>query len=244
MRVTTIAANAISIAREVLSTGPRFYNPRHMPIGYLRAFRLLRQTFRRHSAPQQLHVFGRFLSAPFLRTLDVIPPGSRVLDVGAGHGIYARLLVEERAREVVAVEPDLRKTLIAWRHPAVRFVAGFDDCVRDTFDVVTIYDVLYRLDAAARDALLPRLFARLRPGGLLVLKEIDPTSRIKEPWNRAQEFLSDTLFGLSLGNVFYNETPDVIAERLTRAGFVDFTAKRIDFGYPHAHILYTARRPD
>ncbi|MEA2568931.1 MAG: hypothetical protein QOI24_932 [Acidobacteriota bacterium] len=215
-----------------------------MPIGYLRAFRLLRQTFRRHSAPQQLHVFGRFLSAPFLRTLDVIPPGSRVLDVGAGHGIYARLLVEERAREVVAVEPDLRKTLIAWRHPAVRFVAGFDDCVRDTFDVVTIYDVLYRLDAAARDALLPRLFARLRPGGLLVLKEIDPTSRIKEPWNRAQEFLSDTLFGLSLGNVFYNETPDVIAERLTRAGFVDFTAKRIDFGYPHAHILYTARRPD
>jgi hypothetical protein len=76
------------------------------------------------------------------------------------------------------------------------------------------------------------------------MKEIDPTSRIKEPWNRAQEFLSDTLFGLSLGSVFYNETPGVIAERLTRAGFVDFTAKRIDFGYPHAHILYTARRPD
>jgi SAM-dependent methyltransferase len=215
-----------------------------MPIGYLRAFRLLRQTFRHYPPAQQVHALGRFLSAPFLRTVDVIPAGSRVLDVGAGHGVYARLIVEERAREVVAIEPDLRKSLVAWRHPRVRFVAGYDECIRDTFDVVVLYDVLYRLDAAAREELLPRLFALVRPGGLFVMKEIDPTSRLKEAWNRMQEKISDTLFGLTMGEGFYNEPPDVIAERIARAGFTGFTSKRIDFGYPHAHIIYTARRPD
>ncbi|HEX9162980.1 MAG TPA: hypothetical protein VF980_14840, partial [Thermoanaerobaculia bacterium] len=104
-----------------------------MPLGYLRALRLLHQTFRQHPAGQRLHILGRFLTAPFMRTLDVIPPGSRVLDLGAGHGTYPRLVVEERAREVIAVEPDLRKTLIAFKHPKVKFVAGYDDCIRGTF---------------------------------------------------------------------------------------------------------------
>jgi 2-polyprenyl-3-methyl-5-hydroxy-6-metoxy-1,4-benzoquinol methylase len=215
-----------------------------MPLGHLRAFRLLRQTFRHHPPAQQVHALGRYLSAPFLRTLDVVPPGSRVLDVGAGHGVYSRLIVEERASEVIALEPDLRKTLVTWRHPRVKFVGGYDECVRGTFDVVVLYDVLYRLDAGARDALLPRLFALIRPGGLFILKEIDPTSRIKGAWNRMQELISDTLFGLTMGEGFYNEAPDVIADRMMRAGFVDFTSKRVDFGYPHAHILYTARRPE
>jgi SAM-dependent methyltransferase len=215
-----------------------------MPLGYFPAFKLLRETFRHHPAAQQVHALGRFASAPFLRTLDVVPMGSTVLDVGSGHGVYPRLIVEQRASSVVAIEPDLRKTLITWRHPRVRFVAGFDECIRGTFDVVVLYDVLYRLDGPARDALLPRLLSRLRPGGLFVLKEIDPTNRIKGAWNRMQELISDTLLGLTMGEGFYNEAPDVIADRLTRAGFVDFTAKRIDFGYPHAHIIYTARRPE
>ena len=68
-----------------------------MSLGYIGALRLLHKTFRNHPAGQRLHILGRFLSAPFMRTLDVIPAGARVLDIGAGHGTYARLIVEERA---------------------------------------------------------------------------------------------------------------------------------------------------
>lgn len=212
-------------------------------IGLFRALSLLHRTFRRHPATQRLHILGRFFTAPFLRTLDVIPQGARVLDIGAGHGTYPRLIAEERAGEVVAVEPDLRKTLIAFRHPRVKFVAGFDDCIRGEFDVVVIYDVIYRLDAAARDALFARVFQRVKPGGLFVLKDLDPAKRLKWLWNRMQETISDAVFHLTIGSGFFIDTRESMKARLERAGFTDFGYEHVDFGYPHAHVVYTARKP-
>ena len=214
-----------------------------MPIGYLRALRLLHRTFASYPATQRLHILGRFLTAPFLRTLDVIPEGARVLDIGSGQGSYPRLIVEERAREVIAVEPDLRKTLIGFQHPKVRWVAGFDDCIRGTFDVIVIYDVIYRLDTASRDALFARCFERVRPGGLFILKDLDPSNRWKHTWNRIQETISDAVFHLTIGEGFHIETREEVAARMARTGFVDFEWERVDRGYPHAHIIYTARRP-
>ena len=213
-----------------------------MPIGYVRALRLLHQTFRDYPITQRLHILGRFLTAPFLRTIDVIPVGARVLDIGAGQGTYPRLIVEERAREVIAVEPDIRKTLIAYRHPKVKFVAGFDDAIRGTFDVIVVYDVIYRLPPEARDALFKRIYERVKPGGLFVLKDLDPSNRLKWTWNRIQETISDAVFHLTIGEGFYIDTREQIADRLARAGFTDFQWKRVDFGYPHAHVIYTARK--
>ena len=218
------------------------YNPRPMAIGIMRALVLLHRTFRHHPPAQRLHVLGRFLTAPFLRTLDLVPYNARVLDIGAGHGLLARLLVKERAREVIAVEPDLRKTLVAYRDARVRFVAGFADCIRGRFDAVTLYDVLYRLDPAGRDALLAHAHGLLTPNGVIVLKELDPSARWKAAWNRFQERISDALH-MSLGETRPQPTRDEMADMLTRAGFVDFRFRRIDTGYPHAHIVYTARKP-
>lgn len=214
-----------------------------MPVGYLRALGLLHQTFHTYPPAARLHILGRFLSCPFLRTLDVVPVGARVLDIGAGHGTFARLAVEERAAEVIAVDPDLRKTLHAYRHPKVRFVAGFDDAIRGEFDVVSMFDVLYRLSPEQRDALFARILERLKPGGLFLLKEVGRANGLKHVWNRTQELISDNLFGLTVGEGFYVETDEELRVRMERAGFTGFAAKRIDRGYPHAHTLYTAHRP-
>ena len=214
-----------------------------MPVGYIRALRLLHQTFHKHPSGQRAHILGRFLTAPFLRTLDIIPKGARVLDIGSGHGTYPRLIVEERAREVIAVEPDIRKMLTAFRHPRVRFVCGFDDCIRGEFDAVAMYDVIYRLPPEERDKLFRRVYERVRPGGLFVIKELDPASRLKGQWSRMQESMMDRFFGLTLGHGFYLETREQIGHRLASAGFTDFQWKRVDAWYPHAHIIYTARKP-
>ena len=213
-----------------------------MALGTIRALRLLHETFKSYPVTQRLHILGRFVTAPFLRTLDVIPVGARVLDIGAGQGTYPRLIVEERAGEVVAVEPDLRKTLIAFKHPKVKWVCGFDDAIRGTFDVIVVYDVIYRLDPQSRDALFQRIYERVKPGGMFVLKDLDPSNRFKWTWNRIQETISDAVFGLTIGEGFYIDTREQIAERFARAGFTDFTWKRVDFGYPHAHIIYTGKK--
>jgi SAM-dependent methyltransferase len=209
----------------------------------VQALARLRQTYGAAPLATRLHVLGRFLSCPFLRVLDYLPPGARLLDLGAGHGIFAHLALAAGAHaavSAVAVEPDLRKVFHGGRRPGLRGVNGYHHAVRGRFDAVTIFDVLYRLPGADWDPLLGWARERLAPGGVFLLKEIDPGHRAKALWNRAQERGAD-LLGLTLGEAFSYETRDEIRARLERAGFAGFQAIEIGRGYPHAHILYIGR---
>lgn len=213
-----------------------------MAPGYFASLALIRRTFAADPLPARAHVIGRFLTCPFLRVLPHLPPGARVLDLGAGHGTFARLAVEAGAAEVVALEPDLRKALPSYNHPRVRFVAAYADAVAGRFDAVTIFDVLCRVPMELWDPILATAFERLRPGGVFLLKEIDPAHRLKGAWNRLQERIAD-LLGMTLGEAFSYETREQIRDRLARHGFERFEAVEMGAGYPHAHILYKAWRP-
>jgi SAM-dependent methyltransferase len=213
-----------------------------MAPGSFASFALIRRTFAADPLPVRAHVLGRFLTCPFLRVLPHLPPGARILDLGAGHGTFARLAVEAGASQVVALEPDLRKALPSFDHPRVRFVAGYADAVSGRFDAVTIFDVLCRVPLGVWDPILAAAFERLRPGGVFLLKEIDPAHRLKGAWNRIQERIAD-LLGMTLGDAFSYETREQIRARLERHGFERFEAVEMGAGYPHAHILYKAWRP-
>jgi SAM-dependent methyltransferase len=213
-----------------------------MAPGYFSSLALIRRTFAADPLPTRAHVIGRFLTCPFLRVLPHLPPGARLLDLGAGHGTFARLAVEAGVAEVVAVEPDLRKALPSFDHPRVRFVAGYADALGGTFDAVSIFDVLCRVPIGVWDSILATAFERLRPGGVFLLKEIDPAHRLKGRWNRTQERIAD-LLGMTLGDAFSYETREQMRARLERRGFERFEAVDLGAGYPHAHILYKAYRP-
>jgi SAM-dependent methyltransferase len=213
------------------------------PLGHLsqtQALGLVRRTYHAVPAAARFHVLGRFLSCPFLRVLDYVPSGGRLLDLGAGHGIFAHLALAAGARAAVAVEPDSRKVFHIPREPRLRVVNGYHLAVRGRFDAVSIFDVLYRLPREDWDPLLGWARELLAPGGVFLLKEIDPGHRAKAFWNRAQERGAD-LLGLTLGEAFSYETRDEIRGRLARAGFAGFEAVEIGAGYPHAHILYVGR---
>src|SRR5687768_11305406 len=169
-----------------------------MSIGYVRALRVLHRAFGRYPPRHRLHILTRFLTCPFLRTIDDVPAGGRVLDIGSGHALFAVLLAHERVSEVVAVDPDLRKSLLPSPSISVRKIAGYDDCISGYFDVVLLYDVIYRMSPETRRQLFSRASARLRPGGTLLVKELDPAS-VKMRWARFQEWISDRFLHLTLG---------------------------------------------
>ena len=208
-------------------------------MSYLQALSLVRRTWSAAPAATRFHVLGRFLTCPFLRVLYHLPPRARVLDLGAGHGIFAHLALESGARSVVAVEPDRRKIFLTYPRPHLNVVGGYDDSVAGTFDAVTLFDVLYRFPVGEWDGLFRSVRARLAPGGVFLIKELDPENRAKQFWNRTQERISDRI-GLTLGEAFSYETRDQIRGRLLSAGFEGFEAVEIGAGYPHAHILYKA----
>ncbi len=214
-----------------------------MSIGYVRALRILHRAFGHYPVRHRLHILIRFLSCPFTRTIDDVPAGSRVLEIGSGHGLYARLITEERVREVIAVDPDQRKSLLPSPSPKIRKIAGYDDCVRGTFDAVVIYDATYRMSHEVRRAVFERSFQRLRPGGTFVLKDMDKSHPIKMKWARFQEWLSDTFLHISIGSGFIYETVEELEALLREIGFTDFQARAIDRGYLHPHMIFTAKRP-
>jgi 2-polyprenyl-6-hydroxyphenyl methylase/3-demethylubiquinone-9 3-methyltransferase len=205
-------------------------------VKFISALIVLHRAYRRFPSGARMHVLIRFLTCPFLRVARHIPPGARVLDVGAGHGILS-VLARERGADPIAVDPDVRKVRrIAGVHSAV----GFDDCIRGRFDVVAIVDVLYKIPIAEWDALLAHIAERLGPNGVLLIKEHDPTSRIKHGWNRLQEWIASRL-NLTLGESFNYETPAEFVARLQRHGLSDVQLVPLSRGYPHPHVLYVAR---
>ena len=210
-------------------------------LGYLEALALVRRTFAAEPLPARVHVLGRFLTCPFLRVLDFVPPGASVLDIGAGHGIFAHFAVRGGARRVVAVEPDLRKASSFPRNPAIHLVTGYDSAVAGTFDAVTMLDVLYRFPLGEWEALFRSVHERLTPGGVFLIKELDPEHRWKAFWNRTQERISDRI-GLTIGTAWSYEPPSRMRERMLEAGFAEFEAVRMGEGYPHAHVLYIGRK--
>lgn len=221
------------------TSGQRPFEPLRSP-GYAHASRLVWAGFSGAPIGTRAHVLGRFLSCPFLRTFEVLPRGS-ILDVGGGHGLFARLAIEGGAERVTVVEPDARKIPHAWKHERIEYVAGYADAVTGSFDAVTLFDVLYRIPLDARASLYENLRARSRPGGVVMIKDLDPTARLKFGWNWVQEFVSDRFLGLTLGDAFTYEAPEKIEHDLAAAGFHAVRSVRIDRGYPHSHIAFVAR---
>jgi SAM-dependent methyltransferase len=215
-----------------------------MSIGYFRALRILHGAFGNYPAGHRVHMLIRFFTCPFTRTIEDIPVGARVLEIGAGHSLYARLITEERAREVIAVDPDIRKSVLPSPSPKIRKVAGFDECIRGSdFDAAVIYDATYRMSLDVRRAIFKNIFDRLKPGGIFVFKDMDNGHRWKMKWARFQEWLSDTFLHVSIGEGFIYQSRAEVEAMLREIGFTGFTARAIDRGYPHPHIIYTAVKP-
>ena len=200
----------------------------------------------------RFHVRLRWWSCPFPAIEREIPLRARVLDVGCGHGLGSLYLaVSSRQRDVLGVDIDRDKVGVAKQAAAhlapgeasVRFeaVAGGLD-LRESFDAVTVIDVLYLLDQVGRRELVEAAAGLVAPGGVLVVKEADQVPRWKAAITVAQELVATRVLRITEGDQVQFTPPAELAEMIERQG-LDVTRRRVDSGYVHPHVLIIARRP-
>jgi 2-polyprenyl-3-methyl-5-hydroxy-6-metoxy-1,4-benzoquinol methylase len=179
--------------------------------------------------------------------------GTKLLDVGCGHGVLAALLLDGHPeRRVVGIDPDARK--IAWAKASVgkHANAEFRACTIETlaaerpaaFDCVIVADVLCLI---ARDTWASFLAAArhlLPPGGRLILKDAENDGS----WRATKALWQERLMvhvlrrTVSTGGIGF-ATRAELAGYVTRAGFVVDDITSYARGYTAPHVLLTAHVP-
>jgi SAM-dependent methyltransferase len=155
-----------------------------------------------------------------------VGPGWRCLDAGAGQGSFARWLASRVGPDGHVVAADLDVSLLAdldAPNVEVREMdLVHDELPRDEYDLV--HTRLALLHIAARDEVLPRLVAAVRPGGLLLLEEDDGypiLATATGAYRAAWEVFLKTMSGGGTHPAWARDLP----ERLGALGLVDVDAE-------------------
>jgi cyclopropane fatty-acyl-phospholipid synthase-like methyltransferase len=176
----------------------------------------------------RVHQVGRTLLVPFHRLIDYLPERGVLLDLGCGHGLFLAL--------AKAAKPDLdlmgldlsnekietaRRAFCALKDARTKLAAcDISNCPEQSVDVISIIDVLYLVPLEKWDGILNKCFNCLRPGGKLLLKEMDRSILWKFCLLYCEETLAVRVLGLTLGNNAFT-FPDsaAIRRRLEQIGF-------------------------
>jgi len=189
----------------------------------------------------------KFRICPILRTERYVPDKGTIVDLGCGNGLFAAILKSGApARTIVGIDLDARKIAAARKSlgniPHLDFRLG--DIAAAEYpkaDVYTLIDVLYLIPAADQDRILGKCAAALRPGGRLVLKDMDRKPRFKYFWNMLQETIAVKIVGFTLGSKFHFRDRADFIKTLTGLG-LKVEVVPLHRGYAYPHILFLARK--
>lgn len=139
---------------------------------------------------------------PFDRLLELVPSGSSVLDIGCGCGLFLGLLAATGG-EPKGVGFDVSTEAIATARTMARRLAETQAATDLTFerigpdeawpegpyDVVSLIDVIHHVPPDHQRALFASAAAAVRPGGLLLFKDIGPRPFWRACMNRLHDLV-------------------------------------------------------
>jgi uncharacterized protein (DUF2062 family) len=173
-----------------------------------------------------------------------IPEGGRWLDLGGGIGLLAGLgALAHPGLDVQLVEWDARKAELARRLLAgLQVHVETGDARAATLgqpEVITLLDVLHYSPLLEQQRWLDRCVAALAPGGVLLVRELDPGS--KGVWAPRLERVAVRL-GWNAASSVHVWPPSAIAEQLKAHGML-VTVRPCGRGLFEANGLVVARKP-
>jgi cyclopropane fatty-acyl-phospholipid synthase-like methyltransferase len=197
----------------------------------------------------RLHQLVRAASAPLERVTDYLPERGAVLDLGCGHGVFLVLCKTRRpGLELVGIDVSAgkidmaRRMLAAADIPCELQVMDLCELRGRQVDVITVLDVMYLVPLEHWDAVLAACYACLKPGGVLLFKEMDASLRWKLSLLQLQEALTVRVLGWTRGEEGFSfVAPEEVERRLVRAGF-SVEAIPMHRGYLAPHQLWRATK--
>ena len=216
-------------------------------MGLDRVARAVLRLYRDEPAAVRAHSLARVASCPLAALERQVPREGRILEVGAGRGLVTNYLaLAAPGRELVGIEPDAERVRLANRcraRPGVIFAEGSAaDPLPDGLDAVLVVDVLYLLPPAAHDDLVVRAAAALRPGGLLLLKDMATEPAWKLALTRRQEELVVHGLGWTHGEGPLTFRPPAdLARVMAESGLVP-RIHRLDRWALHPHALVVGEK--
>jgi 2-polyprenyl-3-methyl-5-hydroxy-6-metoxy-1,4-benzoquinol methylase len=193
-------------------------------------------------------VVVRYLVCPWDAIIDQISDSGSVLDIGCGHGLF--LLLAKRKfphLHCVGFDHDMRKIKLAAtsvRDENVSFVAETQaGQVRpSTFDFVTVIDVLYSVPPDRWIEIFSLAHKRLKPNGVLIIKETVDKPKWKYYICLAQETVALKILKYTKGHSPRLESVEFYLTQLAANDFVIREHRSLDSGYPWPHHMFVAKR--
>ncbi len=122
---------------------------------------------------------ARWALTPYARMSRFVPQTGSIVDFGCGHGLFSILLAEQsQARTVLAIDHDGKRIEMARKASTaltnLKFErASFLDPLGEPADCVVILDSLHYVPFDNQADFVDKIFSKLKPGGSLVIREID-----------------------------------------------------------------------
>jgi 2-polyprenyl-3-methyl-5-hydroxy-6-metoxy-1,4-benzoquinol methylase len=136
---------------------------------------------------------------PFQPLIEAVPPGSRILDVGCGGGLFLGLLAHtdriaagygfDANRSAIRLAEIMRRRLTNPNRLYFEHRDAQAPWPEGPFDVVSMIDVMHHVPSAARFDILSRAASRLVPGGLLLYKDMAERPFLYAWANRTHDLL-------------------------------------------------------
>jgi len=197
--------------------------------------------YRKAPRGTRLYLRVKLRICPLLPLEELYPRTGKVVDLGCGNGVFSNILkLGAPGRDVLGVDLDPRKVEAARASHAGRAglefregdIAAMDYPAADVFSLV---DVLYLIPLDKQEEILRKCHAALRPGGTLIIKEMDKRPRWKYVWNLCQETIAVKVAGFTLGSRFYFRSGEDYVRLLEALGF-KAEVVRLDRGQAYPHI--------
>jgi 2-polyprenyl-3-methyl-5-hydroxy-6-metoxy-1,4-benzoquinol methylase len=174
-----------------------------------------------------------------------LPRNGRILDLGCGFGLFSLYFASlGPERRITGIDQNERRVALA-RASAERLGLsnvdyhvgdGLDWNSGESFDAIYLLDLVHHLPKESVPGFLERLRGRLRPGGVLVLKDIE-----NRPWWKVMFTLALDRLMVGTEPIHY-WSPTELAGVLEGLGFQVVRHRMRDF-LPYPHIVYVNRLP-